>query len=338
VIQGVDQSDSPWGVGMIVRRARREFAGATGVFTGATAARSQQALAMCALEYRVFTIQRPGLTPGLPPGHEALSWVANSATLIFGEREAVLVDTFLTIDQNVELADAVAATGKHLTAIYITHGHGDHCFGINTLRLRFPGVRAVATAAVVDRIAGQLAPEMLEGFWRQRFGAQIPEDPGTAEPLDEEALELEGHSLVPIKTGHTDTADSTSLHVPSLGLITAGDVVYNGIHPYLAESTAQTRLEWIDALDKLDSLKPRAVVAGHKVPDHDDSPRNIAETRQYLRDFIRLAQATDTARELFDVMLERYPDRANPGSLWGAANAAKAESPSPVTTAPRRRS
>jgi hypothetical protein len=68
------------------------------------------------------------------------------------------------------------------------------------------------------------------------------------------------------------------------------------------------------------------VVAGHKVPDHDDGPGSIAETRQYLRDFIRLDESTDTARELFDAMIELYPDRANPGSLLGGATAAKRES------------
>jgi hypothetical protein len=30
-----------------------------------------------------------------------------------------------------------------------------------------------------------------------------------------------------------------------------------------------------------------------------------------------------TARELYDKMLELYPDRANPGSLWGSAHVAK---------------
>ena len=254
-------------------------------------------------------------------------WVANSATLIYGERDAVLVDTFLTIDQGVELADQIAATGKNLTHIYITHGHGDHFFGINELKKRFPEVRAVATASVVDRIGDQLAPDMLEGFWRPRLPGQIPDAPGGAEPLDETAIGLEGHALVPIATGFTDTADSTSLHVPSLGLIVAGDVVYNGIHPYLAETTAHTRLEWIAALDKLERLEPRAVVAGHKIPEHDDDPRHIAETRQYLHDFIRLDEATDSPRELFDAMLELHPDRVNPGSLWGGANAAKREAP-----------
>jgi hypothetical protein len=44
-----------------------------------------------------------------------------------------------------------------------------------------------------------------------------------------------------------------------------------------------------------------------------------------LYDFIRLDEATETARELFDAMIELYPERANPGSLWGGAIAAKRE-------------
>jgi glyoxylase-like metal-dependent hydrolase (beta-lactamase superfamily II) len=275
------------------------------------------------LSYRVFTATRPGLTPDIPAGYESLAWVANSATLIYGTRDAVLVDTFLTLEQSVQLADEVAASGKNLTYVYITHGHGDHFFGLAALKQRFPNVRAVATAAVTDRIADQLKPDMLEGFWRQRFPGQIPDMPDVPESLDGASIELEGHALIPIGTGYTDTADSTSLHVPSIGLIAAGDVVYNGIHPYLGESSAQTRLQWIDALDKLGTLNARAVVAGHKIPDNDDDPNAIAQTRQYLRDFIRLDQATDTPRQLFDAMIELYPDRANPGSLWGGANAAK---------------
>ena len=293
------------------------------------------------LEYQVFTAKRPaGLSRDLPPGYESLAWVANSATLIYGKRDAVLVDTFLTIEENVKLADEIAATGKNLTYIYVTHGHGDHFFGINALKERFPNVRAVATASVVDRMAGQLEPEMMDGFWRRLFPGQISDDPGMAESLGGASIELEGHPLIPIATGFTDTADSTSLHVPSLGLVAAGDVVYNGFHQYLGESNAQTRLEWIDALDTLDALEPRAVVAGHKIPEHDDDPRNIAETRQYLRDFIRLDQATDSPRALFDAMIELYTDRGNPGSLWAGANAAKREagngSPSTPANAARK--
>jgi glyoxylase-like metal-dependent hydrolase (beta-lactamase superfamily II) len=276
---------------------------------------------MTELEYRVFTARRPGVNPDLPEGYESLAWVANSSTLIYGERDAVLVDTFFTVDHSAKLADQVAASGKNLTYIYVTHAHGDHFFGINTLKQRFPNVRAVAPALVVEEIERRFDSDVQ--LLSSRFPGQLPDDPGMPERMDGVSIELEGNRLITIETGYTDSDNSTSLHVPSIGLIAAGDVVYNGVHPFLAETTVRTRREWIGALDKLETFDARAVVAGHKIPEHDDDPRNIAETRQYLRDFERLNQVTDSPRALFDAMIELYPDRANPGSLWGGATAAK---------------
>ena len=275
------------------------------------------------LQWDVLTIKRPGLTRDLPAGREELMWVANSSTLIHGERDAVLVDTFLTAGQSQTQLDWVVASGKNLTKIYITHGHGDHFFGLASLLERFPRARAVAAPEIVKAMHEQLSPASVEDFWRRLFPGEIPDRLLVAEPLEDDELELEGHKLVVVNAGRTDTAHSTCLYVPSTGLIVGGDAVYNGIHPYLAETDAQSRLEWISTLDKLEALKSKAVVAGHKVPENDDDPRIIGETRQYLRDFDRLNEATANARELYDVMLELYPDRVNPGSLWGAANTAK---------------
>ena len=278
------------------------------------------------LQWNVLTIKRPGLTRDLPPGKEELMWVANSSTLIYGERDAVLVDTFLTIEQSKTLLDWVVASGKNLTAIYVTHGHGDHFFGLASLLARFPRAKAVATAEVVEAMREQLLPVSIEGFWRRLFPGEIPDRLLLAEPLEYNELELEGHKLVVVDAGRTDTAHSTCLYVPSIGLIVGGDAVYNGIHPYLGETDTQSRLEWISTLDKLEALKPKAVVAGHKVPENKDDPCIVAETRQYLRDFNRLNTTTTTARQLYDAMLDVYPDRVNPGSLWGAANTAKKQS------------
>ena len=63
-------------------------------------------------------------------------------------------------------------------------------------------------ASVVDRMRGQFEPEVMEGIFRRLFPGQIPDEPGIAEGLDGASIELEGHPLIPIATGYTDTADA----------------------------------------------------------------------------------------------------------------------------------
>jgi glyoxylase-like metal-dependent hydrolase (beta-lactamase superfamily II) len=251
-------------------------------------------------------------------------WSPISSTLIYGKRDAVLVDAFITVEQAGTLVDWVAASGKNLTTIYATHGHGDHFFGASTLLQRFPSARFVATPDVVKIMRQQASPQSLASFWNPRFPGQISDHLVIAEELIENVIDLEGHDLVVVPLGHTDTDNTTCLQVPSIGLVVAGDAAYNGVHLYLAESNPQTRREWISALDTIESLNPTAVIAGHKRPGNDDRPKIIEETRQYIRDFDRLAGTTTTARELYDKMLKLYPDRLNPGgALWLSARAVK---------------
>src|ERR1700757_1799273 len=119
------------------------------------------------LQWNVLTIKRPGLVRDLPPGKEELMWVANSSTLICGERDAVLVDTFLTTEQSQTLLDWVVASGKNLTRLSVTPGHGAHFFGLATLPERFPRAKAVATPEIVNAMREQLSPAWLDNFWRR---------------------------------------------------------------------------------------------------------------------------------------------------------------------------
>jgi len=277
------------------------------------------------LNWKLLTKKRAGVTKGLPPGKEELAWVTNTVTLIYGERDAVLVDTFLSVQHSKELVDWLVESGKNLTTIYITHAHGDHFFGLKLLLDRFPDARAFATSSVVAAMQNQIEPNVVRSFWEPRFPGQVPSELAVPEVLDRDTLYLEGEEINVVHLGHTDTSDTTALHVPSIGLVVSGDAVYNNTHLYLAECDERARGEWLSALDKIEALHPRAVIAGHGVLDPDSSPRHIEETRRYILDLNAIVASTSTALDLYERMLALHSNRVNPGSLWATAKTVKPE-------------
>jgi glyoxylase-like metal-dependent hydrolase (beta-lactamase superfamily II) len=276
------------------------------------------------LAWQVYVAREiPVVTKDIPPGQTERWWPPTSATLISGNRNAVLVDALFTTEQAEHLSDWVARTGKALRAIYITHGHGDHFLGAGILLERFPSAKVVATPRIAKRIRQQGSLEQIRSFWEPRFPGRMSDHTIAADALSSGTFYLEGHEFIAVDAGHTDTTDSTFLHVPSIGLVVAGDVAYNDVHLHLEESTPETRREWIIALDKIEALRPRAVVAGHRRLDADDDPGIVAETRKYIRDFDRVAKTTSSPLELYSQMLDIYPHRINSGALWSSALAAK---------------
>jgi glyoxylase-like metal-dependent hydrolase (beta-lactamase superfamily II) len=275
------------------------------------------------LNYRTFISTRESLSRESPSGMDHLKWVPNTATLIYGANDAVLVDTFLTIDASNKLAAWVESSGKKLVAIFITHAHGDHFFGLQPVLARFPEARVLAHASVVGAMKKHIDPESVDSFWKKLFPGQIAAELMIAEPLSSVEFELEGEKLRPLELGHTDTDNTTCLHVPSIGLVVSGDAVYNGVHPFLGETDSKGLREWIAALDLIASIKPTSVIAGHQAPGTDHNPRAIQDTRAYLEDFQRIAVSAHDTQDLYDQMLNLHPQRLNPGSLWSSAKFAK---------------
>jgi glyoxylase-like metal-dependent hydrolase (beta-lactamase superfamily II) len=255
----------------------------------------------------------------LPPGEYRRMWSPTSSTLIHGVRDAVLVDTLMTKDESRALARWVAATGMNVTAIFVTHAHGDHFFGAPAVLERFPGARVVATPGVVAHMDAQYGPQWFGGFWNPRFPGQISDQHVTAEPLTDGMLELEGQQLHAFELGHTDTDGASALRVPSTGLVLAGDAVYGDVHLYLGEAKGSGTREWLDALDTIDKLQPNAIVAGHKRDGDVDSPDDIGRTRRYIEDFIAAAEKAHTHTDLYEAMVTLYPSRVNRGVLWNSA-------------------
>ena len=212
------------------------------------------------LTYDVF-VNDPPPQDGVLPNGEPKRFSPMASTLIYGSEDAVLTDPGMTEDQARVLGDWVASKGRNVTDIFITHGHGDHWFAAGLLAERF-GARVVATAGTIAQMRGSVATRPL--LWDKLYAGLIPPSPVTAVTVPDNRFTLEGHDLVMVDVGHADADDNTVLHVPDLGLVIAGDVIYNGVHMYLGQSAVGGFGPWRDAIDKVEALGPRHIVCGHQ--------------------------------------------------------------------------
>jgi glyoxylase-like metal-dependent hydrolase (beta-lactamase superfamily II) len=238
------------------------------------------------LGVNVFTAPGKAMVGERPkPFGEALGFDPITSTLIFGEYDAVLVDAMMTVAEAEALADWVALHNRNLETIYVTHAHFDHFYGLSILLDRFPGARAIATPKTVNSMQIFLSPPV-QRLARQLFPGQVHTKLISPAPYEHDTFTLEGHELRIIEQGHTDSADTTSLHVPSIGLIAAGDVVYNQCHMYVGDTTPESRKNWVAVLDRLAALKPSIVVAGHKLRLHlrcVSGARNLSRVPRFCK-------------------------------------------------------
>jgi glyoxylase-like metal-dependent hydrolase (beta-lactamase superfamily II) len=271
------------------------------------------------IAYDVFVNDPPPQDNGFLPNGDPKGGSPVASTLIYGAQDAVLTDPGFTADRARALGDWVAAKGRNLTDIFVTHGHGDHWFAAGLLADRF-GARVVATPGTIAQMHVSVAVRPL--LW-DRVYPGIPPSPVTAVTVPANRLTLEGHDLVMVEVGHADTDDNSVLHVPDLALVVAGDVIYNGAHVYLGESVTVGGFgPWRDAIDQVEALRPRHIVAGHQNKHlDDDAGRTIAETRQYLDDADDLLKTEPAAVGFFNAKVERYPDHLARTVLWAGASA-----------------
>jgi glyoxylase-like metal-dependent hydrolase (beta-lactamase superfamily II) len=270
-----------------------------------------------ALQLQVF------VSPTNAIGDTGLTFSPTTSSLIYGEREVVLVDAqYLKRDVD-DLGNAIEELDRTLTTIFVTHGHPDHYFGIDVLTQRFPGARVVATPKVVADIATRGDQETATfSAW---FGDDLVIPTSLPEPLEDGGLVIEGHHINVIDVEQADISPSAAVHVPQLDAIIAGDLAYNGIHQMLALTGPAEWDRWVASVDAIAALHPRTVVAGHRKPeasDHDGQAI-LANTRGYIRDFTRIAAEVASADELVKAMQERYPDHGNLTTLIVSAQVAK---------------
>ncbi|MCB4810456.1 MBL fold metallo-hydrolase [Methylovorus menthalis] len=228
--------------------------------------------------------------------------------LLSGAHETILIDAGFTFPDGTALAEAIQATGKKLTTIYITQSDPDYYFGLAPIKAAFPSVRVIAATATVDAIKASVEKKL--GVWGPQLkenGPQTLAEVVMPEVFDGPALKLEGHTIEIINAD--GLANRRYIWAPSLHAIFGGVMVFSGVHVWTADTAGvEARAAWVKTLDAMAARKPVAVIPGHLAPGAAIDLSAITYTRNYLLAFEEeLAKATNSA-DLIAAMTKRYPD------------------------------
>jgi glyoxylase-like metal-dependent hydrolase (beta-lactamase superfamily II) len=234
-----------------------------------------------------------------------------TSTLIYGDHEAILVDTQFRISDAEKLADRVTAKGRRLKAILVTHPHFDHFYGASVLLKRFPGTPVYASASDIEYIKGDLANTVAQ--IRARFGADtIPAEIQIPQPWPSTHFTVDGQSVDVIAGLQGDVGPgprNNVVWVPSLAAAIVGDIAFHQVHLSLRATDAQSRKAWQETLRLVQERNPRIVVAGHKNhPELPDTPDVLAFNKAYLTEFEAALAASRSAGELVAAMKQKFPE------------------------------
>ena len=263
----------------------------------------------------------------------SLSFNVNSV-LIIGPTEVLLYDAQYRPVEAARVAARIAETGKRLKAIFISHPDHDHYTGAATIVERFPGTSVFMTPVALEAYnheakkgfeAERSRMASMPDSVKRRAPVMLPDSLVTVKPLEVMHFTVDGERIevLPDLQGDVLKPLNSALWIPSLRAVIAGDVVFNGVHPWLAASTAETRAAWLRSLQRLADLKPLIVIAGHKPnADVSDSPDVIQAMAGYLRDFDATKRDSHSAEELVGAMMRKYPRWKVPGLLRSSARKA----------------
>jgi glyoxylase-like metal-dependent hydrolase (beta-lactamase superfamily II) len=239
-----------------------------------------------------------------------------TATLVTGEREALLVDAGFTRADGHRLAAEILDSGKSLTTVFVSHADPDFYFGAEVIADTFPEAVFVATPLVIEHIQHSYQGKLKA--W-EALGPNLPTRLVDLTELTGD-LTLEGHRFE-LKGGPAGLPDRHYLWQAEHRALLGGVLLFQQEHVWVADTpTLADRAAWIGVLDEMDALEPELVVPGHRLPGTVADASAITATRDYLVAFEEeLGKAPDGAA-LTEALVKRYPDN---GMLIAAQIGAK---------------
>jgi len=229
-----------------------------------------------------------------------------NSVIIEGTHEVMLVDAQLTKTNAERVLEEIRETKKPLSIIYITHEHADHFLGLEVFKEAYPGVRIIANSAVTERI-NKVYQEKVDK-WKKILGSGGTSQVVAIEKFDGNFIEFEGSKIKVLKNIQGDTDINTMLWIPGQRILICGDVLFNGMHVYTAETDSKARGRWLNSLQKIRELKASVVIPGHsKVGAPLDASTALDFTENYLLVFEKELKTAKDADSLINTMKGKFP-------------------------------
>jgi glyoxylase-like metal-dependent hydrolase (beta-lactamase superfamily II) len=245
--------------------------------------------------------------------------------LVWGPKEAVLIDGGFTLPDGLALVEAIKATGRKLTTIYVSQSDPDYYFSLGPIKAAFPDAKVLAASDTIAAI--QASVEKKLATWGPQLGDNGPKTLGDIvmpTAFDGDHLTVDGQVIQIVAA--EGLANRRYLWAPSLSAIFGGVLVFSGVHVWTADTVgAEGRAAWVKQLDAMLARKPAVVVPGHMTPAAPTGTAALTYTRDYLLAFeAELAKAKDSAA-LIAAMTARYPDAGMGVALQIGAKVATGE-------------
>lgn len=236
-----------------------------------------------------------------------------NASVVYGDTEAMVVDTGFTKADALRIAAKVLDSGKSLTTIFISQADPDYYFGAEVLAELFPAAKVITTPAVRDKIAEKMAGKL--AFWGPKMGANAPVEPvlPTAFPghrlkVDDQVIEIRGTDGI--------MAHRPYLWIPSIKTLLGNVSVYGDLHLWMADAQQdQERLAWAQQLEAMQALNPETVVPGHMKAGTQLNDTTIEYSQGYLAAFDAAKQQSNNSQALIETLKTQYPRAELPMAL-----------------------
>ncbi|MBV8326323.1 MBL fold metallo-hydrolase [Chryseobacterium sp.] len=235
------------------------------------------------------------------PGSKAI--FAVTSTLIYGDKDAMLIDAQFQKQYAEQLVKEIKATGKNLKTVFISHSDPDFYFGLDVIKRAFPTVKIISTAQTAYLISASMDDKM--AVWKPQLKTDAPSE--IIVPQAVTAIpDLEGNKIE-IKQNSEDPAHSF-LWIPSLKTIAGGISVSTGSHLWMADTQNVKAIDqWIGQINAMKALQPEQVVPSH-FSKQSLSPQSLDFIREYLENYKKAVTENTTTPAIVDFMVKKYPD------------------------------